>query len=92
MARREVVEVLCDRCGRTETQAKDIKTLDEPEFEVSFRGQKKKYNDLCHRCRGAVEGYFKQATKTVSDKDIDAPKVDGPAPVESVKKSLFSSR
>jgi len=56
MARREVVEVLCDRCKRKDLQ--DKKELsDEPEIEIKIRGKVIVFKDLDARCRDAVTGY-----------------------------------
>ena len=74
MARREVIEVICDRCGRTETQGKSEETKAESyELLIEFQGEKHKYGDLCMRCRGACEGYFKSMTKQVEKKDEAPP-------------------
>jgi hypothetical protein len=67
MARRQVLEIQCDRCGKTETQEipkGDGDKAHEVELFVRFRGQEVKYSDLCLRCRGACEGYFQSITKT----------------------------
>jgi len=66
MARRQVIELACDRCGRVETQPLKGDGKDERpryELEVSFHGQEVKYEDLCRRCRSACENYFKNMTK-----------------------------
>jgi hypothetical protein len=69
MARRQVLEVTCDRCKKTETQ--DIESVPEKgdELEVTFHGQKVKYGDLCKRCRSACENYFKSMTKQPDEED-----------------------
>ena len=70
MARREVLEVTCDRCGRIETQS----TGDAPkgegapcEISVTFHGETQSFEDLCKRCRGAVKGYFERISKKADD-------------------------
>ena len=66
MARRQVVELACDPCGRVETQPAELHGQTRPskfELEVSFNGQEVKYEDLCRRCRNAVENYFHNMTK-----------------------------
>lgn len=80
MARRDVIEVTCDRCGRTETQGStELPQVEGPEIEVSFHGERFVYNDLCKRCRVAVEGYFSRIAKKAdeqakkSETDEDAP-------------------
>ena len=66
MARRQVVELICDRCGKTETQEPSQVASAQPgvpELVVGFLGDKHEYMDLCLRCRKACEGYFKSMTK-----------------------------
>lgn len=84
MARRQVVEITCDRCGKVETQATQQVT-EELELMVEFRGQKIKYEDLCGRCRGAVENYFKSMTKQLDEED----KSEGTTGPESQQKKGF---
>lgn len=67
MARREVMEVVCDRCGRKETQDRD-QVSDELEAEFTFHGETVKFEDLCHSCRGAVENYFNKLARKKEDK------------------------
>ena len=62
MSRREVLEIVCDRCQKKDLQTKD-QLSDEPELVATFRGQKTEYKDLCIRCRDAVMGYFNRMTK-----------------------------
>jgi len=58
MARREVIEVSCDLCGRVEAQEAGELPSKVPEVEFSLRskGHAKhiSYSDLCRRCREAV--------------------------------------
>lgn len=68
MARRDVIEITCDRCGRTETQSSTEAPKKEgekpaPEIEAIFHGEKLVFNDLCKRCREAVKGYFSRIAK-----------------------------
>jgi len=82
MARREVVEVNCDRCGRTETQTStEIPKSTGPEVEVIFHGEKTVFGDLCKRCREAVRGYTSRLAKKVDD-SVDEPS-SAPAPTSS---------
>jgi hypothetical protein len=80
MARRKVIEVICDRCGKTETQEPSQEAKAEgPELIVEFQGERKEYSDLCIRCRSACEGYFRGLTKQVEkvgkeEKAKEAPK------------------
>ncbi len=80
MARRQVIELRCDRCERVETQPLNEKTKEfKFELEVSFQGQKVEYEDLCRRCRSAVENYFKSMTKQPEEEKESTPK---PKPVK----------
>jgi len=75
MARRQVVEVICDRCGKTETQepSQEAKSGDGvPELVVQFQAERHEYTDLCVRCRDACENYFKSITKQ-TEKEKEAP-------------------
>jgi hypothetical protein len=80
MARRNVIEVKCDRCSRKETQDSDeIPKEQGPEFEAAFHGEKIVFNDLCRRCREAVKGYFSRVVKKVDDqveKTVSTPSLD----------------
>jgi hypothetical protein len=94
VARREVVEITCDRCGRTETQnSEELPKLDGPELDASFHGEHITFQDLCKRCRDAVDGYFNRLAKKpleVLEKvvDLEQPAEDKPAP-EAKKKSFL---
>jgi hypothetical protein len=79
MARRQVLEVTCDRCKKTETQAVESVPAEGAELEVTFHGQTVKYEDLCKRCRNACENYFKSMTKQVEE-DEKAAEPDGATP------------
>ena len=76
MARRQVLEIVCDRCDRTETQplVEGTERLDQPEFEAVFGAQKLKFQDLCTRCRKALEGYFKSIAMQKDEKKPESKK------------------
>ena len=69
MARKEVVEVTCDRCGKTE-HVSDLRRLEKnrpPEIKLAFydvtEGPKEAqavsvYDDLCTKCQGVVKNYI----------------------------------
>ena len=64
MARRQVIEICCDRCGKTENQ--ESGTLPsglQKEFSVTFHGKTTEYVDLCLRCRSAISGYVGHACR-----------------------------
>jgi len=73
MARREVIEITCDRCSRTETQPKVSEPVQSPELRVMFHGVSVEYSDLCIRCRSAVENYFKSMTKKQEEEKPQEP-------------------
>lgn len=89
MARRQVLEVTCDRCSRTETQPTDefneargankTEPDDTAELQVYIPGlQKGKivFTDLCRRCRTAVHNYVKQILKVPREQE-EEPKATG---------------
>ncbi len=70
MARREVVEILCDRCKKVEVVPKETGSdVDKQALSMTFYGQQVTYSDLCKRCRGALESYFKRITLQ-DDEDV----------------------
>ena len=74
MARRDVVEITCDRCGRTETQSStEAPKGGVPELHATFHDETTHFNDLCKRCRDAVKGYFDRITKKVEEPVAGAP-------------------
>jgi hypothetical protein len=65
MARREVIEITCGRCGKVETQtAEELPKEDgnKLEFQLRFQGKKISYDDLCRRCRRTLENYVEKIT------------------------------
>jgi hypothetical protein len=91
MARREVIEINCDRCGGKDLQDKAV-LQDVAELEVTFHGKKTIYKDLCIRCRCAVEGYFLRMTKQEPEakkEDGTNPPPNAPAAEGEKKKGLF---
>ena len=73
MAKRQVFEVICDRCHRTETQPLQAgqDNRSGPELEMTYRGKKVLYQDLCMNCQKAVENYITSLTKS-KEKDETA--------------------
>jgi len=102
MARREVIEITCDRCEKVETQATNARPKgDGPEFSGTLHGEKVNFEDLCKRCRDAVTSYWNRVIKKAPDESSvtveennAAAKVEAkePEPVKEEKKkvSLFS--
>ena len=93
MARREVIEVLCDRCKRKDLQDK-TELSDESEIEIHIRGKVISFKDLCARCRDAVTGYVNKITKEddvkAEEKPIEGkPAVQLTAVGQPPKRSIF---
>lgn len=84
MARRQVVEIKCDRCQRVENQEVVQASPVAEELVVTFQGQTVKYGDLCKRCREACANYFKSMTKQLEEekksKEVPEPKKEIPEP------------
>lgn len=78
MARRQVVEVQCDRCGKTETRVPSEGDEDNKvEMFARFHKQEVTYGDLCLRCRNACERYFNNIVKKTEDKPEEEQKKTG---------------
>jgi len=58
MARQKVVQVRCDRCKRVELQP-EAPPKAHPDFEARLLDKRLIYEDLCSRCRGALENSWK---------------------------------
>jgi hypothetical protein len=86
MARREVLQVTCDRCGKDDLQDR-TQTTDEPELVLQYRGEKVVYEDLCKSCRSAVQGYSDRIMKKEQPKKDAEGKKDPPE--EAPKKRSF---
>jgi hypothetical protein len=97
MARRDVIEITCDRCGRTETQGSaEAPKTQGPEIDATFHGEKISFSDLCKRCREAVNGYFSRIAKKADDQEkpsnVTAIDPTQPVKVEEPKKKGFLGR
>lgn len=84
MARREVIEIQCDRCSKVETQAKDeipdntkSDGSAQPELLVRYHGKKTVYDDLCRKCRRTVENYLKRILMIEDEKEPGVPEHSG---------------
>ena len=84
MARREVFEITCDRCKRTETQPLETKPQNSPEFKMIYGGTETVFNDLCRRCRATLSNQI--SLLLMKNEEKEEPK----KPVEEPKKSLFA--
>lgn len=74
MGRRKVVEITCDRCGKTETQSEsEVSPADQAELTIVFKGETTAYEDLCKRCRGTVENYVVRLRREKDDTPEQTP-------------------
>jgi len=93
MARRQVVEIQCDRCHRVENQ--EIVSEDKSgnpandgkELIITFRGKTVEYGDLCKRCREACTNYINSLTKKPDEEK--APAVPQEKVPEKVERTNF---
>jgi hypothetical protein len=59
MARKAVVQVVCERCGREELQPVSDKAKTDTDFVASYKGQSLKYEDLCGYCKETLDNLWK---------------------------------
>lgn len=88
MAKRKVLEVVCDRCHKTETVAISETNEAPTPFILKFKVWSAEWNDLCTSCHKTVTNYVlsilkvakkedgTEATEQLSDKE--APPVGSP--------------
>ena len=91
MARRQVIEVVCDRSKRKDLQEKEELT-DEAEIELHIRGKVTSFKDLCGRCREACTSYANRILKVddkAEDKKPIAPAVQLTTAPDTKKKGIF---
>jgi hypothetical protein len=68
MARRQVVEIICDRCKRTETQEdKPRPQGEQPGLVITYKGKQVQFDDFCRRCDSTVENYVNKLLKKPED-------------------------
>lgn len=60
MSRQKVVVVKCDRCRRDELQPVPEVEKTEPDLDVTFKGEKLQYADLCAECENTVKKLFEE--------------------------------
>lgn len=78
MGRRKVVEIQCDRCGRTETQNEsEVSTEEVPELHLVWAGAPTNFQDLCRRCRETVKNYVQRILLEVEEKKESKPHPSG---------------
>lgn len=89
MARRQVLEIQCDRCNRVETKPVAANSGDAAcVLTVTFKGKTISYEDLCTKCEKAVEGYFKNMTMQKDEKGLVV--ASAPEAQPEKKKGFFS--
>jgi len=85
MARKQVLEIKCDRCGRVETQP--ILEGEDGSSKVALKlehgGKVTEYEDLCTRCDQAIENYVKQIRKETDPQVDEKYKEPGKPPREA---------
>lgn len=94
MARKQTVEIRCERCIRVETitlNHPDVVEGYEAAFTGSFFGQKVSFADLCSPCTKAVRSHFEQIGKKLAGLSPDRP-ARSPAPVSGDLVDTVSSR
>lgn len=70
MARREVIEITCDRCGKVETQTKsEIWTGTTPLFKGSFEDGEVSFTDLCKVCRRALTNLWARIKRESTEEE-----------------------
>ena len=77
MARQQVIEIECSRCGRKEYLKPDPKKSDEEEtvdLLVSFMGETVQLKDLCSKCVTTCRNYFEGMKKDVKTRRAEAKK------------------
>lgn len=72
MARRQVVEIVCDRCTRTDIR-KPEEMHDGAVVEITFKGETVKYEDLCRRCEDTIGNQFMRITKQKDEEPAKTP-------------------
>ena len=70
MSRREVVEIVCDRCKRTDIRPPE-EVQEDPVLSVTFKGETVTYDDLCRRCDDTLGNMFKRMVKQGPDEIND---------------------
>jgi hypothetical protein len=69
MARREVIELLCDRCKRVETIPKTAPVEDNPHFMIQFGDKRVEYTDICSKCLKSLTNYFNYCVMAKNDEE-----------------------
>lgn len=73
MARRDVIEIRCDRCGRVATTSGDPGSPGDP-IVLIYQGKELRFEDLCERCQRVVDDACQRITRKK-----DPPQTNKPA-------------
>lgn len=66
MARKQVVEIQCDRCSRTEHREEEEKQgLASSDFVATMGALRVQFNDLCTPCQKTVKNHLEQIGKKI---------------------------
>jgi len=88
VARQQVIEVNCSRCGNKEylpvTETKEGTVTASIALDLFFLGEAYQFEDLCSRCRKTCANYVKALVKDVKSSRHKAKK-RGPAKQDPVK-------
>lgn len=85
MAKRNVVEIVCERCDRVE-YVKPDEYQEEPDLVITCGGKTVTFEDLCSSCKKTVGNLADQITKKISwkrNKDEDKKEEDSLKPSPS---------
>jgi hypothetical protein len=68
VAKKQVVELICDRCGRTE-YTEPVIPADPPDYALvlTFKERTIQWEDLCSSCDKAVTNYVKQLMREAKE-------------------------
>ena len=69
MSQQPVIQILCDRCGKTEIRPiseKSKRTNKEPDFLAQYNGERVEFDDLCKKCKGVASALWARLLTTVS--------------------------
>lgn len=68
MSQQEVIQILCDRCGRSEIRplaAKKKQAEKESDFIAQYGGERVEFGDLCSKCHGVAAAIWARLMTTV---------------------------
>lgn len=83
MARKQVVEIACDRCARTEYREDDPGHVDHLAFNASMDGMTVQFKDLCTPCLKTVKNHLEAIGKKIDGLSPDRKPIDTPPKDES---------